>query len=347
MKRFCGQCGTELEDGMMYCPECGVKWENTDGDNKDAHEETQEIFNSDRDPSSVLSQKKSKRPKKVHIILIVCICVIGAAALGVFVIYPQVTLYLEQKENEEKAEKVSNQIETLTEKEITLSVEDDLNDIQKEYNALSADQKKLVKNYDKLEEAAASLEKLKKEEEDKEKAQEIIDRLDSVNKDALAYDDTSIQEIRSAYDKLTDDQKKLVTNADLLSEYEAVVQEKKDQKAREDQQAQEEQAKRSLVSETFANLTYYDGLWDDFGAHVNKYQGAVEAAIKSAIRTSDYFDDPYSISMILTKQHDCYFVSFEGVPSGNPNSGARRLDLVVNAPDGMNFVCTVGDYYQL
>ena len=50
--------------------------------------------------------------------------------------------------------------------------------IQKEYNALSADQKKLVKNYDKLEEAAASLEKLKKEEEDKEKAQEIIDRLD-------------------------------------------------------------------------------------------------------------------------------------------------------------------------
>lgn len=361
MSKYCEQCGAELSDEEKFCPQCGTDVIDEE-ERYQIQKDTDEAIEAEQSPvpaeesttaaGQAPEQEQSvpspKSRKKLYIILSVCICVIAAGtAVGTLVIYPMVTQYMEQKENEEKAQRVVNLINSALENEITLDSEDDLNDIQKEYNALSADQKKLVKNYDKLEEAAASLEKLKKEEEDKEKAQEIIDRLDNVNKDTLAYDDTSIQEIRSAYDKLTDDQKKLVTNADLLSEYEAVVQEKKDQKAREDQQAQEEQAKRSLVSETFANLTYYEGLWDDFGAHVNKYQGAVEAAIKSAIRTSDYFDDPYSIVMFLTKQHECYFVSFEGVPSGNPNSGAVRLDLVVNAPDGMNFVCTVGDYYQL
>ena len=182
MSKYCEQCGAELSDEEKFCPQCGTDVIDEE-ERYQIQKDTDEAIEAEQSPvpaeeSTTAAGQAPEQPvpspksgKKLYIILSVCICVIAAGtAVGTLVIYPMVTQYMEQKENEEKAQRVVNLINSALENEITLDSEDDLNDIQKEYNALSADQKKLVKNYDKLEEAAASLEKLKKEKEDKEKA---------------------------------------------------------------------------------------------------------------------------------------------------------------------------------
>lgn len=73
---------------------------------------------------------------------------------------------------------------------------------KKEYDSLSGKQKKLVKNYNKLTKAYKSLTELKN-------AQQIIDALNAVDKNSLSADDTSVQDIQSNYDKLTDAEKNL------------------------------------------------------------------------------------------------------------------------------------------
>ena len=71
---------------------------------------------------------------------------------------------------------------------------------------------------------------MKIEQENQEKAQSVIDAIESVDSASLTDSDTSVQAIRDQYDSLTDDQKKLVTNADKLTEYEGIVQEKRKKK---------------------------------------------------------------------------------------------------------------------
>ena len=74
-------------------------------------------------PEQEQSVPSPKSRKKLYIILSVCICVIAAGtAVGTLVIYPMVTQYMEQKENEEKAQRVVNLINSALENEITLDL---------------------------------------------------------------------------------------------------------------------------------------------------------------------------------------------------------------------------------
>ncbi len=116
---------------------------------------------------------------------------------------------LKTADDEKKAEAVENLIDAI--KEGSTTFEDDVKAAQRAYNNLTADQKKLVENYDKL---ANALKKLA-EEEDKEAAEtveKLIDAIGTVTEDS----EDAIKAARDAYNKLTDAQKALVGNLAVL-----------------------------------------------------------------------------------------------------------------------------------
>ena len=129
--------------------------------------------------------------------------------------------------------------------------------------------------------------------------------------------------------------------------------------AYEEAKAQSEQNGDSEIVDMFDNLQEYEGVWGDFGSHVNKYQGMVESAIKTSISLSDYFggdvnevymylykvgdnDDMLMNGATATNQH--YMIRFEGL---NPNGTGmyRTLECRVDSPDGVNLVYTEQSYY--
>lgn len=333
---YCENCGKKREDNERFCPECGTKYEETEGAFfPDAPQEYQKL-------------KTPDHKKKFILFSVIAIVIIAIASLGCFVIYPQVTRYIQQKENEDAAEKVMERIESAVDDKITLDSEKVLVHVKAEYNALTADQKALVKNYNKLEKACDTLDRLKTEQENQEKAQEIINAIESVDSANLTAEDTSVQSLREQYNSLTDDQKKLVTNADKLTEYENIVRQKA-----------EEEAQARAINDMFANLTEYEGSWGDFGAHVNQYQGMVEAAIQASISLSGYFGgDVDDVYMYLYKVVDYdeillygansiyqhYMIRFEGL-NPNENGPYRTLECRVDSPDGINLVFTEEMYY--
>ena len=91
---------------------------------------------------------------------------------------------------------------------------------RKAYNALTETQKKLVTNYDKLTKAEVAYAKLTATDADKQKAKEVSDliaKLGTITVDSMA----DVNAARTAYEALTDVQKLLVENLDVLEKAEA------------------------------------------------------------------------------------------------------------------------------
>lgn len=334
--KFCEKCGEPLSDEAVFCENCGAKIENSGVD--------------------IQFRKEPKKSRKWIIIVGILFFII---VIGVFVIYPQVNKYIQKKENQKVANEVVNLIKNIETDAITIDSEKELEAAKKKYNSLSDEQKKLVDNYDKLEGAYTELDKLKEKQANQEKAKSVIDAIKAVNPDSLTDTDTSIQEIRTEYERLTEEQKKLVTNLDKLEEYESIVQQKKEVKLAEEEEAKTRESKQQKLLNLFANLGEYKGMWGDFGAHVNEYQGMVESVINSSISLSDYFDgDVDNVYMELrrvidndvaliygantTNQH--YLIRFEGL---NPNGVGRyrTLECMVDSVDGVNLVYRQQAYY--
>ena len=116
---------------------------------------------------------------------------------------------LKKDADEAAAKKVEDMIDALDSNSATF--EDDVKAAKKAYDALTADQKKLVGNYQKL---ADALKELASEADKKaaEAVEKLIDAIGTVTKDSEA----AIKAAREAYDKLTDEQKALVGNLDVL-----------------------------------------------------------------------------------------------------------------------------------
>lgn len=334
--KYCEQCGTELDDNEKFCTECGAKCD----DNESISVETKD--------KGLLAMKKKK------LFLIIGILIIMASVLGYFVIYPKVTDYLYDKENQKEAQKVINLIDSLEDKEITVDSESDLDKIRIEYDSLTKEQKDLVSNYSVLANAYKKVETAK----DQEIANEIVSAIEKIDKNTLTASDTSLKDLRDKYNQLSDSQKELVTNIDKLEECEQIVQDKKAEEEEKKAKEQELQAQKSRVLETFENLKFFEGTWGDFGSHINQYQGMVEAAIKNSISLSDYFGDVNNVYMILelrvmnddvlanglTPYNQMYTITFEG-PSVTGTGGARYLDCTVSSPDGVNLVYNEISYY--
>ena len=108
--------------------------------------------------------------------------------------------------------KAVNEVEELIDAigTVTLDSKDKIEAARKAYDALSAAQKLKVSNYAKLTAAEGRLKELQ-EEADRAAAQKVMDMIDALDSDSATFEQ-DVEAARKAYDALTPEQKKLVTN---------------------------------------------------------------------------------------------------------------------------------------
>ena len=120
-----------------------------------------------------------------------------------------------RKWNQLKADEVIKLIDKI-EDPVTEKSNASIGAARKAYDALTKAQKDLVTNVKKLTDAETAYSKLTASEEDKKKAQEVIDKISKIG-DVTKDSEQNIKAAREAYDALTDLQKKLVDNYDVLT----------------------------------------------------------------------------------------------------------------------------------
>ena len=116
----------------------------------------------------------------------------------------------EKKLSDLQVENVKNKIDGIG--EVTLSSSSTIKAARSAYNALTADQKKQVTNYDVLQKAESEL-------SDLQRADAVVTKIKNIGKVTLKSE-SKIKQARTAYNKLTDKQKTLVTNYDVLEKAE-------------------------------------------------------------------------------------------------------------------------------
>ena len=120
-----------------------------------------------------------------------------------------------RKWNQLKADEVIKLIDKI-EDPVTEKSSASIGAARKAYDALTKDQKNLVTNVKKLTDAETAYAKLTASEEDKKKAQEVMDKISKIG-DVTKDSEQNIKDAREAYDALTDLQKKLVDNYNVLT----------------------------------------------------------------------------------------------------------------------------------
>ena len=117
---------------------------------------------------------------------------------------------------------------------VTLESEDAIKEARTAYDALTDTQKELVSNKDVLEKAESTLKELQDAKAaDVKAAEEVTNKIDAIGDVTLESED-AIKEARTAYDALTDTQKELVSNKDVLEKAETTLKELKDAKDADD-----------------------------------------------------------------------------------------------------------------
>ena len=120
---------------------------------------------------------------------------------------------------------------------VTLESEDAIKEARTAYDALTDAQKKLVSNKDVLEKAETTLKELQDAKAaDVKAAEEVTNKISAIGDVTLESED-AIKEARTAYDALTDAQKELVSNKDVLEKAETTLKELKDAKDADDAKA--------------------------------------------------------------------------------------------------------------
>ena len=122
----------------------------------------------------------------------------------------------------QKAQQVQDQIAAID--TVTLDSENAIKAARTAYDALTDAQKALVNNLSVLTDAEEKLVQLKKEKADQDAADAVIDKIQAVETAVASGDKAAIRQAiraaRTAYNRLTSAQKKLVTNYSVLTEAE-------------------------------------------------------------------------------------------------------------------------------
>ena len=133
------------------------------------------------------------------------------------------------------AEEVTKKINAIG--DVTLESEDAIKEARTAYDALTDTQKELVSNKDVLEKAESTLKELQDAKAaDVKAAEEVTNKINAIGDVTLESED-AIKEARTAYDALTDAQKELVSNKDVLEKAETTLKELKDAKDADDAKA--------------------------------------------------------------------------------------------------------------
>ena len=137
--------------------------------------------------------------------------------------------------NLKAAEEVTKKINAIG--DVTLESEDAIKEARTAYDALTDVQKELVSNKDMLEKAESTLKELQDAKAaDVKAAEEVTNKISAIGDVTLESED-AIKEARTAYDALTDAQKELVSNKDVLEKAETTLKELKDAKDADDAKA--------------------------------------------------------------------------------------------------------------
>ena len=165
--------------------------------------------------------------------------------------------------------------------EVTLDSEEAIAAARTAYDALTEEQKALVENYDVLTAAEAKLAQLQKEAADEAAATAVEEQIAAIGEVTLDSEE-AIAAARTAYDALTEEQKALVENYDVLTAAEAKLEELKEAAAK----AAADEAAASAVEEQIAAIgevtldseeaitaarTAYDALTEEQKALVENY----------------------------------------------------------------------------
>ena len=133
------------------------------------------------------------------------------------------------------AEEVTKKINAIG--DVTLESKDAIKEARTAYDALTDAQKELVSNKDVLEKAESTLKELQDAKAaDVKAAEEVTNKINAIGDVTLESED-AIKEARTAYDALTDTQKELVSNKDVLEKAESTLKELKDAKDADDAKA--------------------------------------------------------------------------------------------------------------
>ncbi len=133
-------------------------------------------------------------------------------------------------------------------KEVTLDKEKELEKVNKAYNNLTKEEKGFVtekKTLDKLNKTLSSLKEQSKK--DKETAMSCMDKINAIGEVTLDSE-SKIADARNTYNALTDVQKALVTNTDVLTNAENTLSAKKEEQAKATAKANEEAKKKAQAN---------------------------------------------------------------------------------------------------
>ena len=201
--------------------------------------------------------------------------------------YDDLTAAEKSYADQEAAAAVEKQISEIG--EVTLDSKDVIEAVRGAYDALSDDQKDLVTNYDVLTAAEKSY-------ADQEAAAAVEKQIDEIGEVTLDSKEV-IEAVREAYDALSDDQKDLVTNYDVLTAAEKTYR-KLEVKAEADRDAAADvDAKIEAIGEVTldskdvieAARAAYDNLSADQKTLVTKYDvlTAAEKAYQAAVKANE------------------------------------------------------------
>ncbi len=123
--------------------------------------------------------------------------------------------------DEYKASEVEALIENIGTVEYTTECKAKIDAAREAYDALTEGQKALVDNYSILTQAEADYAKMKADHEAAAEVEALIENIGTVENTAESR--AKVQEAREAYDALTEDQKELVSNYDVLIEAEKTI----------------------------------------------------------------------------------------------------------------------------
>ena len=164
-------------------------------------------------------QKKTPASSKAAVIVSIILVVVLAFAMLVGIITTFFVLYGSFAEDKAIAKDVVAMIEKLEGKSVSLENAKEIEKTLAKYDSLTEKQKELISNYKVLDKAGAALKALQEQSRaDQAAAGEVIDLIKTLETKTITLESESeLAVIKVKYEALTEPQKSLVTNYDVLS----------------------------------------------------------------------------------------------------------------------------------
>ena len=197
---------------------------------------------------------------------------------------------------------------------VTLDDKDAVEAVRTAYDALTSTQKAKVINYNTLAAAESTIAALEAQEEadkiDKDAAEAVVELIDAIPDDVSLADKPTVEAARTAYDRLTENQKKLVANYYKLINAETVIQTLEDYENATDEDRAAADEVIDLINTLPEEITLedkpivesvrtaYEALMDNQKKIVINYQILINAEVRIAELEDENFEEIPSVTFV-------------------------------------------------